>query len=688
METITKTTAFIYIRVSTTNQEIDEQLKTIQQYAADNGIEVIGRYGDYRKRHKSHKAKSFQAMLNDIKTVKPKFILVQRLDRFGTASNKELGYFLTILDQLGVRLITAIDGKDRSKDDLQTDIENVIAASQSKQEQIDKAERVLTGKRAKATNGEYVGGKTLVYGFDVVCIGRDGREKWRMVEDAADCRIKYFRNDVGDYVEVERFGNEIISDSNGIMPDKEIRHRPTKDSSDKLFYRPSIRQERVDTLRRICEWFDGGWTSYRIANQLNAEGIKPVYSSEWYSAFIDGLLDNPLIIGRPAWNRTSQSNFRHLQGGKIVETGDGLNDTWRQNEAGEWCQPGEEIFDPIISIDMFESIQEKLKVRKESTGERSPRSEELWFSGLWECEETGLKLAGNSQGKCLRVNRPGHTRKKLSFRQAEWFISEYLDRIGQRLNTLGEATETTKILESLSHDEWMTELRLEHISLQIQDYLSRTLQEGFNKVGDATVVLDYDDERNHCINILSDHGYLEVYCQMVKSDMEAQEEFVAKKMKQRKELAVELMEMKGKNSIIIETYNERIEELSQEIAAATSPPDFQEWWDTTRQELEILRESQQRVREAIEQGAWIERANAIRSLVDRIVCHWGEESTTDRRYKDGVRTFCRAVTVHSTAAVVDEHGQPAPIMTIETSCQRSWLVFSPSLDRRSPWRMA
>ena len=53
METITKTTAFIYIRVSTPSQQVDEQLKTIQQYADEYGIEIIGQYGDYRKRHKS-----------------------------------------------------------------------------------------------------------------------------------------------------------------------------------------------------------------------------------------------------------------------------------------------------------------------------------------------------------------------------------------------------------------------------------------------------------------------------------------------------------------------------------------------------------------------------------------------------------------------------------------------------------
>lgn len=226
--TATTLRAFMYIRVSTPSQEVEEQVKMIRQYAADHGIEIIQQNGDYQKRHKADQRRSFQAMLTDMETLKPDMILVQRLDRFGTADSNELGYFITLLNKQGVRLITAIDGKDRSKGDLETTITNAVAACQSRQEQIDKAERVLVGKRRRAVLGEYIGSKYLVYGFDVVCIGKDGNEKWRLVEDTYDLRIKYVPNDDGEYVEAERYGNENVKDPNGIMPDKEIRHRPAK----------------------------------------------------------------------------------------------------------------------------------------------------------------------------------------------------------------------------------------------------------------------------------------------------------------------------------------------------------------------------------------------------------------------------------------------------------------------------
>jgi hypothetical protein len=596
--------------------------------------------------------------------LKPKLILVQRLDRFGTAGPNQLGSFLTTLKEQKVKLITAIDGMDRSKEDMATVIQNMIAAVQSAQEQIDKAERVLTGKRAKAVLGQYTGSKYQVYGFDVVCIGSHGREKWRLVEDGWDCRIKYVVNDQGEYVEAERYGNEIIKDPNGIMPDKEIRHRPSRDTSDRLFYSPSIRQERVDTLRRICEWFDAGWTTYRIAEQLNKEGIKPVHGDRWYSAVIDGLLENSVIVGRPTWNKTSQSNFRHVEGGKIVATEDEKKSVFRKHDRQDWFQPFDQVFEPFIDPALFDRIQAKLEGRRQSTPKRSPRSDELWLGGLWWDAESGEKLAGNSQGKHFRVKHPDHDYKRLTFKEAEWFIAEYLKQVGQRVETLGEAVEDKKLLEKLATEEWLKELHLDYIVLQIGNYLEAKLGEGIHQVGGVDVIVDYDDEHNSIIT--TDADYLELYCQMVRDDMEKNREAVQDKMKERERLTLDLMAMKGKDRYIIDTYNQQIARLSEEIETATSMPDYINWWQAVQDELELLRQKQAQVGHAIQQGNYVQKAEAIRRLIDRIDCHWAEVLTTDKRYKSGYKTVCKSVTIHNTVAALDKDGQPVPTMTIET----------------------
>jgi hypothetical protein len=66
-----------------------------------------------------------------------------------------------------------------------------------------------------------------------------------------------------------------------------------------------------------------------------------------------------------------------------------------------------------------------------------------------------------------------------------------------------------------------------------------------------------------------------------------------------------------------------------------------------------------------QQGNHIQKAEAIRRLIDRIDCHWAEVLTTDKRYKSGFKTVCHSVTIHSTAAV-GKDGKPIPTMTIET----------------------
>lgn len=658
--TVRSLRAFIYLRVSTPAQEIDEQVKMLRQYASDHGIEIIGQYGDYQKRHKADQRRSFQAMLNDLTASQPDMILVQRLDRFGTADSNELGYFITLLKRQGVRLITVVDGQDRSKSDLATTITNTIAACQSRQEQIDKAERVLIGKRRRAVLGEYIGSKTLVYGFDLVCIGRDGLEKWRMVEDSWSLRIKYIQNDQSDYVEAERYVNEIIKDDNTIMADKEIRHRPAKDTSDRLFYSPSIRQERVDTLRRIFDWFDSGWTTYRIAKQLNEEANKPVYADHWYSSFIDGLLENSVIIGKPGWNRTSQSTFRHIEGGRITDTSEELKGVYRLNDKAEWFMPTEEVFEPFIDAAVFERVQIKLMERRSSTPIRSPRSEDLWLGGLWYDGDTGEKLSGNSQGKHFRCKHPDHHQKRLTFKEAEWFIGEYLCQLGQRLDTVGEAVGDKKLLERLDTDQWMKELHLEYIRLDVERYLGSRLKAGINTVGGIKIVLDHDEERN--VILFSDCSLLEVYCAMIKEDMERDQQVVNELIDERRRLTVELMAIRKKNQYITDSYNDRILQLSTEIEAATSAPDFLGWWQQVKEEIDLLRRQQEKIKQAIDLGGRIKKAEAIRNLIDRIDCKFINQPTTDGRFKSGFRSVCCSVTIYSKTT----DAQPIPTMTIKT----------------------
>ncbi len=652
------TTAFSYHRVSSNAQDTKEQVLGNRQYAEENDITVLNEYGDYGKRHHAYKRPNFQRMLADIPEMKPDLILVQRLDRFGVKDANELGYFLTILDQNKVRLITSIDGQDHSRDDIATTITNAIAAGTSRQEQIDKSERVLFGKQKTARQGEYLGGKCLTYGFDLVCIGRDGNEKWRLVEQNPDCRIKYALTG-GQYLEVERYGIEIWKDPDGVMPDKKNRFGPKKERGERLIYMPSIRKERVETLRRMCELFAGGWTTYRIAIQLHNEGSRPVHYDHWYSPLIDGLLANPLLIGMPTWNRTSQSGFKHLADGKIVATDKDQRFKWREQRGEDLVHPPKPIFDPIIPLELWDKIQAMLEARKQAAPKRSPRNEELWFGGLFVCGTTKQMLAGNASMKCLRVNHPDHQEKKLTFKQAEWFIEQWLEIVGKRIEVVGEAAESKRLLRELTTHEWLAELHFERIRLEIEDFLVAKLGEGHHSVGNSTVTIVQDEmDGSYCIDTAAD--YLELYCEMIRDDMATNRQTVQDWMEERDRLTLDLMAMKGKDQYIIDKYDKKIKELSRQITEATNYTDYKQWWEQVQDELATIRKKQEQVKKAIATGEPLRKAQSVRQLIDRIVVEWATEPSKDRRHKGGVRTYCKGV------RVIGTDGSETPIITNET----------------------
>jgi len=654
------TTAFIYIRVSTPAQQIEEQVKCNDAYVQQNGITVLERYGDYGKRHHAHKRHDFQAMLDAIPIRKPDFILVQRLDRFGTADSNELGHFLTILKQNNVKLITTIDGENHSKTDLKTVLMNAVAAAQSTQEQIDKAERVLTGKRGKAILGQYLGSKYLVYGCDLVCIGRDGREKWRMVEDGWDVRVKYALDENGEYREVERYCNKVVKDRNGIMPDKLVRYRPKAEEGEQLFYSPSIRQDRVKTLCRMCEMFAEGWTTYRIAQQLDNEGNKPVHGDHWYSAVIDGLLENTVLIGKPTWNRTSQASFRRLAEDKIVPTEEDSKGEWQSQQPDNWVQPDEEVFDPLVPPELFGRVQARLEARKQAMPKRSPRNEELWYGGgLFVCGTTKQKLAGNASLKCLRVNHSQHHEKRLSFKQAEWFIQQWLEIVGKRIEVVGDAVANKRLLKELTTSGWLTELRFEYIRLEIENFLVAKLGQGHHVVGDAEVIIVWDNKEG-CYSVDTDADCLGLYCEMIKDDMATNRQAVQDWMEERDRLTLDLMAMKGKDQYIIDTYSKRIGQFSKQINEATNPTDYEAWWEQVQAELATIRQKQEHVKRAIAVGEPLRKSQAIRQLIDHIEVEWATEPSNDRRHKGGVRTYCKSV------RVVGMDGIETPIITNET----------------------
>lgn len=300
-----------------------------------------------------------------------------------------------------------------------------------------------------------------------------------------------------------------------------------------------------------------------------------------------------------------------------------------------------------------------LEARKQAAPKRSPRNPDLWFGGLFVCGTTKQKLAGSASMKCLRVNHPDHHEKKLTFEQAEWFIGQWLEIVGKRIKVLGEAAKSKRLLERLTASEWMAELKFDVILFDIQKHLVEKLGDGCHTVGETTVIITWDnDEGCYCFD--TDGSYLDLYCDMVRDEKANNRKALMDWVEERDRLTDELMMMKDKDDYIIRKYNQRIGQLSKQIKEAADPPKYEQWWREVQEEIATIRQKQEQVKKAIAVGEPLRKAQAIRQLIDHIVVDWATEPSSDRRHKDGVRTYVKGV------RVVGTDGNETAIITNET----------------------
>jgi len=222
-----------YVRVSSDKQDTARQEKRIQ--ATGEPISLWFRDADGRNpRDLPEKREAFQQMLRAVEAGLVGKVVVDRQDRFGVKDAHQWGKFISLLRENGAALFDA-DGKELSSDDDVAILTGAIGAITSTREQKEKAHRNVTGKVQKAKEGEYQGGYPA-YGFDVVCFGADGKEKWRTVYVGQFKRWRVWPDG-----RRERFDGKDNS--------------PRKDPTDKLYIRPSIEKERIKWARKVFEWY-------------------------------------------------------------------------------------------------------------------------------------------------------------------------------------------------------------------------------------------------------------------------------------------------------------------------------------------------------------------------------------------------------------------------------------------------
>lgn len=426
-----------YIRVSSDKQD------TMRQ---ENGIKANWKIDRWFRdsegknpRDMPHKRPAFQEMLRAVEAGMIETIVVDRQDRFGVSDAYEWGGFISFLREHGTRLVEA-GGRVLSGDDDVSILTGTLGAITSTREQKEKAHRNLSGKIGKAKAGEYQGGY-CPYGFDVVCFGPDGKEKWRTVYIGHFDRWKVYPDGTR-----ERF--------------KGKNNAPSKDPHDTLRIRPSIETERVKWVREIFRWYtEESISPGKIADRLNELGVDPVFSKHWYKVLVRGLLKNPAYVGLPTYNKQAASRFYEYVGGKVQEVArvNGKPKMGRKRGAEDFIQPDRPEYKPLIPIAVWEKAQRKL-TESSMKPRGTPRVADLWLRPFLVCGHCGKTMRA-SEGKYKGSTYPsyfcgtygtfgkgkGNTKgcwcHRVKHDLLERIIADYLDSVAPQIRALLSASE-------------------------------------------------------------------------------------------------------------------------------------------------------------------------------------------------------------------------------------------------------
>jgi DNA invertase Pin-like site-specific DNA recombinase len=420
----------VYVRISDDEQDVARQGDRINAFLKLHGATVPQRYwfkDEGWARDTAAVRPEFNRLLKLAEAGVIKWIVVSERDRFGTTDADEFVHYRYLLRKWGVRLYDA-NGTDWTKKDIATVIISAVDGEKSEREQHTFSERSLSSMSTAAKAGEWMGGPVRL-GFDVACCSRaSGAELWRVVFEGRHRRLKVYPDG-----RTERY------DGKGNFP-------AHQENFELLRLVPSKDQSRINAAVTVFKRFAAEAVSpTQLAHWLNGLGFRNGGGGTFQGVHVEELLRCPLYVGRRTWNRGHLGKFRRLRGGRLVEE---LNygKTYSKNDQGDWVE-GEQSFEPLVPVDVFEAVQAKLDRPRRA---KAPPSAGLFLSGLVVCGTCGQGMSGKAEGgrpvyhcstyhnACRARNRRKCRCRRNTVPQTllETYVNAYLDEAGHRLELL------------------------------------------------------------------------------------------------------------------------------------------------------------------------------------------------------------------------------------------------------------
>jgi DNA invertase Pin-like site-specific DNA recombinase len=382
--------AVAYCRRSTDRQEqsITDQRKAIEQYAHEQGFDVLDYYVDDAISGSTAEAReAFQKLMDDARARNCPFryVLVYDIKRFGRLDTDEAGYYRYLLRRQGVEIIYISEGFTGSDAD---ELILPVKQWQARQELKDLAKVTLRGMKSRVQKGRWNGG-TPPYGYD----------------------LSYFASD-DSFINIMRFmpdGTKQLLDAEGnIVRVLDRGHRMSFSKSDYCKLVPS-EPARVEAIQWIFKWYVYEGCGFKtIADRLNVLGIPSPRNGNWSNMHKKGwamttireLLVNPVYTGDTVWNRLSFAKFYQIRNGQ-TEARHGLPGNGPEHNAEDDWIVVPDTHEPLVPRELFEQARSIREKRRDKLGIETYRNghganSTFLLSGLIVCAHCGHTWQGYS----------------------------------------------------------------------------------------------------------------------------------------------------------------------------------------------------------------------------------------------------------------------------------------------------
>lgn len=622
-----------YIRISSDRQDAERQRKTIAEWAERNGLTIGEWFEDTEGRNPRDKADdrmSFQRLLRLVETGEVDAVVVDSQDRFGAYSNWELGKYIWKLIQNDCSLWSVADGCLSAEDD-GTVIRTTVSQQTSLKEQKEKGWRAIGAKVKSAQEGLYPGGYPP-YGLDVVCLSAGNKKdvKWRVVWIGDHERIKIFRDG-----KEERYSGK--------------NNMPAKDEHDVFVYQPSIVEERIKYLRLMFEWYAHEDISpSRIATRLNELGVSSVFGEGWNKQKVKSTLMNPAAIGMPAYNKNAHGRFwEYIDGERkeVVRVG-GKAKTGRRRKSKDFVFPKKPVFDPIVEVELFNSVQGKLAQNSRAYKEkvpkpRAPKTAQFWLRNTVVCatcnkpmrawnQESGEKKYRSyfcaNYGTYGKNNPTGCRSNRVKAEVLEELIDKYIAESHAQVSKLIAALDEESLEEvGPLHDAWKkTWEEIREIWRRRNRFVNRIekqmspeefLQE------EASLLPDDDDGPAGTLPVVTTDQLYEHFYSQRKPLMEQQ---LAELDAKHSQLVSSLSNFDPKAKIAIEKLNREIVEVEKQMVALKGDlEDLDEQGRLLSSELRHRKTVLESMKEKFSsEQTYRRKSSLVKEVIERAVCHF------------------------------------------------------------------